>query len=163
GSATTGGTSANGGSGAANGQTPSNEWINGKWYNADGSQSYEPQLQWKSNATGWWVEDTNGWYPTSQWQKIDGYWYYFKSNGYMASGEWCSGYYFNSDGSWTYEATLSWKSDATGWWVEDSYGWYPANQWAKIDDTWYYFLGNGYMATDQYVDGYWLGSDGACW
>ena len=141
----------------------SSEWVNGKWYNADGSQTYEPILEWKSDSTGWWVEDSNGWYPTSSWQKIDGYWYYFKSNGYMAAGEYYDGYWFNSDGTWDDTYLLSWKSNSTGWWVEDISGWWPSSSWLKINDSWYYFDGSGYMVTDQYVDGYWLGSDGACW
>ena len=141
----------------------SSEWVNGKWYNADGSQTYEPTLEWKSDSSGWWVEDSNGWYPTSSWQKIDGYWYYFKSNGYMAAGEYYDGYWFNSDGTWDDTYLLSWKSNSTGWWVEDISGWWPSSSWLKINDSWYYFDGSGYMVTDQYVDGYWLGSDGACW
>ena len=161
-----GAASSGNGSGAATipaGQTYSTEWVNGKWYNADGSQTYEPTLEWKSDSTGWWVEDSNGWYPTSSWQKIDGYWYYFKSNGYMAAGEYYDGYWFNSDGTWDDTYLLSWKSNSTGWWVEDISGWWPSSSWLKINDSWYYFDGSGYMVTDQYVDGYWLGSDGACW
>ena len=81
----------------------------------------------------------------------------------MASGEWYNGYWFNTDGSWTYEGTISWKSDATGWWIEDSEGWYAASCWQKIDGYWYYFGSDGYMVTNQYVDGYWIGADGVCY
>ena len=35
-------------------------------------------------------------------------------------------------------------------------------KWKKIDEKWYYFDENGYMLSNQYVDGYWLGEDGAC-
>ncbi len=65
---------------------------------------------------------------------------------------------------------LRWRSDATGWcvedvsgwWVEDVSGWWPASQWLKIDGYWYYFNASGYMVTNQYVDGYWIGADGIC-
>ncbi len=140
----------------------SNEWIKGKWYSADGSQTYEGILEWKCNSTGWWVEDTSGWYPQSAWQKIDGIWYYFNSDGYMASSEYYGGYWFNGDGSWDEAYYLTWKSNSTGWWVEDKSGWWPASQWLKIDGSWYYFDSSGYMVTSQYVDGYWIGADGVC-
>ena len=140
----------------------SEEWINGKWYDKNGNQTYSGTLSWKGNSTGWWVEDSAGWYPTSSWQKIDGTWYYFKPNGYMASNEYYNGYWFNKDGSYDPKYYLTWKSNATGWWVEDKSGWWPANKWLKIDGNWYYFNGSGYMATNTYVDGYWIGANGVC-
>ncbi|MCR5214199.1 MAG: hypothetical protein K6E10_07260 [Eubacterium sp.] len=141
----------------------SNEWVNGKWYGSDGVQTYNGILSWKSNYKGWWVEDSTGWYPTDAWYKIDGNWYYFEPDGYMASSEWYNGYYFSSSGAWVYTATGSWKYSSDGWWYGDTTGWYAQNQWAKIDGAWYYFDGNGYMVTDQYVDGYWLGANGVCY
>ena len=142
--------------------THKSEWFEGKWYNADGTQDYEAIGSWYSDSTGYWFMDTSGWYPVSSWQLIDGYWYYFNASGYMASNEWVDGYWLNADGSCTYEGTLTWHSDETGWWVESSDGWYPSGTWQRIDGVWYYFLGSGYMAANQYVDGYWLGADGAC-
>ena len=143
-------------------QKYSNEWVNGKWYDEFGNQTYAGSLQWKNNATGWWIEDTDGWYPTDSWQKIDGVWYYFKPDGYMAAEEYYKGYWFNKDGSWDEQYFLTWKSNSTGWWVEDKSGWWPSNAWLKIDGCWYYFNSSGYMVTSQYVDGYWIGSDGVC-
>ncbi len=140
----------------------SNEWRDGKWISADGSCTYSGQLFWKSNSSGWWVEDTVGWYPQNSWQKIDGVWYYFNSSGYMAAGEWYDGYWFNSDGSWDPTYKLTWKGNSSGWWIEDISGWWPSSCWQKIDGSWYYFDASGYMVTNQYVDGYWIGSDGVC-
>ena len=138
----------------------SSEWVDGKWYDANGNQTYEGTLQWKSNSVGWWVEDSAGWYPQNSWQKIDGVWYFFKPDGYMASGEYYNGYWFNGNGSWDPTYQLSWKSNSTGWWVEDVSGWWPSNSWLKIDGYWYYFNSSGYMVTSQYIDGYWIGADG---
>ena len=140
-----------------------NEWVDGKWYDEFGNQAYAGTLTWKSNAKGWWVEDSEGWYPTNQWQKIDGVWYFFKPDGYMASAEYYNGYWFNSNGSWDSQYKLTWKSNTTGWWVEDISGWWPANSWLKIDGCWYYFDGSGYMVTNRYVEGYWIGADGVCY
>lgn len=137
-----------------------NEWYNGKWYNADGTQTYGYTMTWKSNGTGWWIEDSSGWYPTGTWQKINGKWYYFHLSGYMASGEWIDGYWINSDGSWTYEPLGSWGYGSGGWWYGDTSGWY-ATGWQKIDGLWYNFGSAGWMETNQYVDGYYLGADGA--
>ena len=147
----------------SDGYAAKDEWRDGKWISSDGSCTYSGQLIWKSNSTGWWVEDTEGWYPTSSWQKIDGIWYYFNPSGYMASGEYYDGYWFNADGSWDENYYLTWKNNSTGWWVEDKSGWWPSSSWLKIDGYWYYFDGSGYMVTNQYIDGYWLGNDGVCY
>ena len=140
----------------------SNEWVGGKWYNKAGYCDYAGTLSWKRDSIGWWIEDSEGWYPTNSWQKIDGVWYFFKPDGYMASNEYYDGYWFNRDGSWDSAYCLRWRSNATGWWVEDVSGWWPASQWLKIDGYWYYFNASGYMVTNQYVDGYWIGADGIC-
>ena len=140
----------------------SNEWVDGKWYNTDGTQTYKGTMTWKNDATGWWIEDSAGWYPTNSWQKIDGTWYFFKPDGYMASSEYFNGYWFNKDGSWDEQYFLSWKQNSTGWWVEDKSGWWPASSWLKIDGYWYYFDASGYMVTNQYVDGWWIDADGVC-
>ena len=78
------------------------------------------------------------------------------------SNEWVDGKWYNADGTQDYDATLSWKSNATGWWVEDKSGWWPSSEWLKIDGCWYYFDASGYMVTNQYIDGYWIGADGVC-
>ena len=138
------------------------EWINGKWYDSNGNNTYTGILEWRSDGTGWWVQDSSNWYPADLWQKIDGVWYYFKPDGYMAANEYYNGYWFNKDGSWDPQYNLKWMSNASGWWVEDLSGWWPANSWLKIDGCWYYFDGSGYMVSNQYVDGYWIGADGVC-
>lgn len=122
-----------------------NEWVDGKWYDADGNQTYSGTMIWKSNDKGWWIEDSEGWYPVSQWQKIDGKWYYFTADGYMDYSEYRDGCWLGSDGAWVedyYGGT--WKQDSSGWWYEDSSGWYPQNQWVWIDGINYYFNARGY-------------------
>ncbi|MBO5609009.1 MAG: hypothetical protein J5929_01355 [Eubacterium sp.] len=140
----------------------SNEWANGQWYDANGSASYAPKGQWKQNGTGWWYEDASGWYPANQWQKIDGKWYYFTANGYMDYSEYRDGYWLGADGAWvTSYSGGHWMQDGTGWWYTDNSGWYPVNQWLWIDGSCYYFGGDGYMLTNQSIDGYWVGENGA--
>ena len=149
--------------GKKDGKAYKSEWINGKWYDENGLQTYPGILSWKQNAIGWWVEDSAGWYPVNQWQKIDGIWYYFNASGYMASNEYYNGYWFNADGSWDERYFLTWKSNSTGWWVEDVSGWWPQSSWLKVDGYWYYFDASGYMVTNQYVEGWWIGADGVCY
>jgi hypothetical protein len=139
-----------------------NEWVDGKWYDKNGKQTYDGIAQWKKSSKGWWYGDGYGWYAKNQWQKIDGIWYYFKPDGYMAANEYYKGYWFNSDGSWDEQYFLTWKSNSKGWWVEDISGWWPSSSWLKIDGDWYYFNSSGYMVTSQYVDGWWIGADGVC-
>lgn len=162
-----GGDNSTGGVGAgsaAGGYSPiyRKEWVNGLWYDANGYQTYSGVLTWKSNATGWWLEDTAGWYPKSSWQKVDGIWYYFGADGYMAASEWVDGYWLSGNGALEYSGKGSWKGNSKGWWFEDTSGWWAQNCWQKINGSWYYFGSDGYMVTSQYVDGYWIGSDGVC-
>ena len=139
-----------------------NEWVNGQWYDENGGTSYTAQGTWKSDSTGWWFEDSAGWYPVSQWQKIDGKWYYFLESGYMDYSEYRDGYWLGSDGAMVDGYYGEWKSDSKGWWFEDTSGWYPQSQWLWINGKCYYFESDGYLATSKYVDGYWVGADGAC-
>ena len=43
----------------------------------------------------------------------------------------------------------------------DTAGWYPKKTWAKIDTALYFFKNTGYMAKNEYISGYWLGSKGS--
>ena len=132
------------GKGSAGTTKYSNEWVDGKWYDADGSQTYKASLSWKSDAKGWWVEDSSGWYPTSKWQKIDGKWYYFCADGYMDYSEYRDGCWLNADGSMADGYTGGhWNNDANGWWYEDN-GWYPVSQYVWIDGVQYWFGADGY-------------------
>lgn len=116
---------------------------------------------WMLDAKGWWFKENDGSYPVWDWRYIDREWYFFDRNGYMDSNAYRFGCWLNSDGSWdTSYSNGKWKNDINGWWYEDN-GWYPTNQWLKIDGYWYYFKSDGYMASNEYIDGYWLGSDGA--
>ncbi|MCR4845876.1 MAG: cellulase family glycosylhydrolase [Eubacterium sp.] len=143
-------------------EVPSNEWKDGKWYDADGKQTYEAKGEWKSDEYGWWFEDESGWFPVSCWQKIDGKWYYFTNLGYMDYGEYRDGCWLGDDGAWVEEYYGGhWMNNSKGWWYEDESGWYPQLQWVWIDGSCYYFEADGFMATSKYVGGFWVGADGA--
>ncbi len=40
-----------------------------------------------------------------------------------------------------------WMQDMAGWWYRNADGSWPANMWKKINEKWYYFRPDGYMAT----------------
>ncbi len=58
--------------------------------------------------------------------------------------------------------TYTWKSDANGWWFGDENGNFLSDKWIEIEEKWYYFKSNGYMAASEWVDGWWCNSDGSC-
>lgn len=77
--------------------------------------------------------------PLKGWQMIDGKQYYLSDRGKVTTG---------------------WKNVRNDYWYyfeEDGAG---AKGWRQIDGDWYYFSSEGIMLTNQWVDGYYLGSDG---
>jgi len=79
------------------------------------------------------------------WKTISGKTYYFKSGGAMAAKEWCSGYWLNADGTWTYPYKAKWTHNSKGWWYGDTSGWYAKNVTIIIDGKSYTFDAQGYM------------------
>ena len=51
-----------------------------------------------------------------------------------------------------------WKNDANGWWYSEGNSW--KSGWGNINNNWYYFNSDGYMAHDTIIDGYYLNSNG---
>lgn len=92
-----------------------------------------------------------------------------------------SGSIGSESGTESGEARGSWRIDGHGWWYEFVDGSYPSSRWLDLDGTWYWFDANGYMATgwqvvngswyymepsgamamNQWIDDYYVGSDGA--
>lgn len=53
-----------------------------------------------------------------------------------------------------------WKQDSKGWWYQEGNSWVIG--WKLIDNKWYYFYSDGYMAHDTTIGGYYLNSSGVC-
>ena len=138
----------NSGSNSSSSNKYSNEWVDGKWYNSDGTQTYKGTMQWKKDAIGWWIEDTDGWYPKNQWQKIDGKWYYFCADGYMDYSEYRDGCWLNADGSWNESYSgghwIEWSPGSGWWWYTDNTGYYPNSGSCWIDGHQYQFDADGW-------------------
>ena len=137
------------------------EWVDGLWYNLDGTQTYPYHLSWKKNNTGWWAVDESGRFPSNRWLKVDGEWYFFNVYGYIEVNAYRNGYYLQADGKWDGKRHPGWKQTADGWnyLLED--GTKLADTWKKIDGKWYYFKADGTMASYEWVQGCWLNANGA--
>lgn len=61
-------------------------------------------------------------------------------------------------GFMSFDAKAEWKQDSTGWWYSENNSW--ATNWRYINNKWYYFYPNGYMAHDTTVNGYHVNSNG---
>lgn len=116
---------------------------------------------WHKNKTGWWYSDSTGWYPTNQWMMIDGYWYHFNKYGYMDHDCYIDGRYIRSNGMRDNDTTYTWYHNRKGWWYSNENYEYPHDGWTLIDGVWYYFKEDGFMARNEWVDGYWLKNSGA--
>lgn len=76
-------------------------------------------------------------------------------------------------------ANAAWKQNSIGWWYTEGNSWstgwrlingnwyyfysdgYMATKWLNLDGKWYYFYADGSMAKNSWVDGYYVGEDGA--
>lgn len=54
-----------------------------------------------------------------------------------------------------------WKTSPSGWWYQNDDGTYLADGWQWIDEKYYYFNKDGYMAANTWIDNYYVGEDGA--
>lgn len=115
--------------------------ISDKWYYFNSSGTMV--TGWKQLSGKWYFFSTSGNMVTG-WRTISGKTYFFKTSGAMAANEWCSGWWLNQDGSWTYKYQASWKQDSKGWWYGDGSGWYAKNATYIIDGTSYRFNASGY-------------------
>ena len=144
----------------------SNEWVDGKWYNKNGSQTYKPLGDWKKDGKDWMYVDTSGWYPKNRWQKIDFKWYFFDREGHMLKDAYQKSadgkiWYVGKNGAWDEKAAvIGWKQDSKGWWF-GLYGKdYLKNTWKMINGNWYYFKADGYVAQNEFVNGWWCNKNG---
>lgn len=54
-----------------------------------------------------------------------------------------------------------WKKDGNGWWYQEDDGSNPKDSWRHINNYWYYFWPNGYLAiSTRTPDGFYVNGDG---
>ncbi|WP_455793665.1 N-acetylmuramoyl-L-alanine amidase family protein [Clostridium butyricum] len=104
-----------------------------------------PTVGWNQNANGTWsFYDATGAQMKASWVNLGGTWYYLKADGVMATGWLLEG------GNWYFLNPVS-----------NGYLGAMKTGWIQDNGTWYYLKSNGAMAANEYIDGYYLGSNGA--
>ena len=94
------------------GRMAANEWINGYYFNKNGTWTRKNRAFWKQNKKGWKYKDKTGWYAKNCKLFIDGKWYYFDSKGYRVTGWKKIGkywYFFNTKGQMVVNKDLVFK------------------------------------------------------
>ena len=174
-----------------NGSWPANGWkyIRGNWYAFDANGYMRYGWFWDGNNWYYLGGPEDGSMKTG-WQLVNGTWYYMYGDGRMAANTWIGSYYVNHSGAWIENAVKNqWIASGSRWWYRHTDGSYTTNNWEtingkkyhfdsagwmqtgwqKIDGNWYYLgpVGDGAMRTSQWVDGYYLKSEGKmaaeCW
>jgi len=140
-------------------------YIKGYYLDKDGYWDGEKKVVgWTKDADGWRYMLKGGDCLKNTWKQIDCKWYYFDANGVMEANAYRNGYYLTLSGAWDGKAKVpGWITTDTviaSWKYcigEDTY----ATKWTKIDGKWYYFHAEGFMSSECFVQGYWLGKNGA--
>ena len=137
--------------------------INGKWYHFN-KEGYIETGWIKSGGKSYYLNEDGSMY--TGWKKFGNDWYFFRYIGEMKTGwmddlpDW---YYFQSDGKMK-TGWLTLKAMVQGTEKDTRYYFMPNGKlvtgWKKLDNTWYYFHGSGELASDIWVDGYYVDADG---
>ncbi len=77
------------------------------------------------------------------------------------TSEWVNGKWYDKNGKLQENSSITWHKDSTGWWYTNEKNKYFTDHWNKIDGIWYYFKPDGYMAQNEWYNGYWFGGSGA--
>ena len=140
------------------GTYPKSQWMTIKGVKYFFDKNGYMATGWKKIKGKWYYFNPSGKYARG-WKQIDGTWYYFKTTGVMATGFIkVKGvrYYLKTNGS----MVTGWKKIKGKWYYFEASG-AMAKGWKLINGKWYYLKKDGSMAASEYIDGYYLGPDGA--
>ena len=136
----------------------------------DGDKKDEPSVEvkagWNQTADGnWTFYDATGVQVKSKWVNQGGYWYYLNADGTMATGWLLEGgnwYYLNpvSDG-FRGAMKTGWQQVNGVWYYLNASGAMKTGWFQDSDGRWYFLKSSGAMAVNEYIDGYYLGANGA--
>lgn len=153
--------------------------IDGPWYYFN--DAGQMQTGWVFDGHYYYYMADSGAMLAGQWLQSGGYWYYLTDSGAMLTGwGYINGsYYYCREPSG--EMLVGWQKINGSWYYMDTGGamqhgwlnlagnWYylgPANDgamrvgWQAINGNYYYFYEDGIMASNAWVDGYYLDQDG---
>ncbi|MBY6931687.1 1,4-beta-N-acetylmuramidase [Clostridium botulinum] len=151
----------------ANAITKTNQWVqvNGQWqYNDSIGNPIRDNWFYDRDNKNWYYLNSDGIRQTGWMKDKDGKEYYFKADGSLLVNDKINGYKVGADGAKIEEnvdnnTSAEWIHDSTGWWYKEGNSY--AKGWRYIDENWYYFYSNGYMAHDIKIKDYYLNSSGA--
>ena len=70
-------------------------------------------------------------------------------------------WYLGKNGAWDEkESVIGWKQDSKGWKFFLYGNDYLKNTWKMINGNWYYFKADGYVAQNEFVNGWWCNKNG---
>lgn len=164
----------------SSGQMALSQWVGSEYYGTDGKlvPNYR-NSNWKKDSVGYWYQYADGTYPKNCWTSIDGSWYHFNASGYMETG------WIKADGYWYYlgadgKMQTGWQSISGRWYFLTSDGhmltgwqllsgsWYYFGTdgamytpgWHQIGTSYYYMNSNGSVATNTWIDNYYVNNTG---
>ena len=158
------------------GKVTRNHWkkIAGVWYRFDengimiSNAVYDDYLFKASGvlAENSWVKIGDKWYYGNQegkinrdkWAKIDGQWYRFDESGAMLSATIYKDYLLKTSGAM---AENDWAKLEDKWYYATTSGKIIRDKWEKISGSWYYFNKDGVMLSNQWKEKYYLKDSGA--
>lgn len=127
----------------SNGCMAADTWVGDSYVDASGA--WIPGKQrvtpgWKVVSGRWKYMESNGEYIKSRWLLVGSTWYHFDANGWMQTG---------------------WLLIGNTWYYLESSGAMIAGRWQWINGKCYYFDNNGCMASDTWIDNWYVDVNGA--
>ena len=120
-----------------------NTWVGDSYVDASGAWipgKQKPTPGWKVVSGRWKYMESNGEYVKSRWLLVGSTWYHFDANGWMQTG---------------------WLLTGNTWYYLESSGAMIAGRWQWINGKCYYFDNNGCMASDTWIDNWYVDANGA--
>lgn len=162
-------------------KTPSGSWLSNTWFQLPykGTTGWYYFNEQGYMATGW-LEKNGQWYylnPISDgtqgmmctgWKKINGRWCYFDKEGALVMNTWCQIPYMETT-KWYYFDEQGYMAEG---WILKNQKWYylsPVSDntqgmmctgWQFIKGEWYYLNEDGDLATNTWIDNYYVNSEG---
>lgn len=131
-------------------------WVDGCYLGNDRTRQYG----WLTLKTKTYYLDEKTGVRVTGWQTIDGESYYFNSKGVMQVSQWIKDKYVDATGKVTKTRNTGLYTDENGnkYYLDKNYE--PKTGWILIGGYKYYFGTDGKMVTNDWVDSYYVGSNG---